>query len=101
MSDDEVENLQEPDEHHLVLRHLRPEDFPDIKELMDDIYGSVGGAWPEKKYRAQLLAFPEGQICIEDKGKVVAAAFAVIVDYEQFGDKHTYDEITGDAYLTT
>lgn len=101
MSDEEIENLQEPDEHHLVLRHLRPGDFPDIKELMDDIYGRVGGAWPEKKYRAQLLAFPEGQICIEDKGKVVAAAFAVIVDYEQFGDKHTYDEITGDAYLTT
>jgi predicted amidohydrolase/GNAT superfamily N-acetyltransferase len=31
----------------------------------------------------------------------VAAAFSVIVDYDKFGDQHTYEEITGDAYLTT
>ena len=32
---------------------------------------------------------------------VVAAAFSVIVDYDKFGDQHTYDEITGDSNLTT
>jgi GNAT superfamily N-acetyltransferase len=68
---------------------------------MDVVYLQVGGAWPLKNYQAQLNTFPEGQICIEDKGKVVAAAISVIVDYEKFGDKHTYDEITGDAYLGT
>ena len=31
----------------------------------------------------------------------MAAAFSVIVDYDKFGDQHTYDQITGDAYLTT
>jgi len=48
-----------------------------------------------------LKTFPEGQICIEDSGVVVAAAFSVIVDYDRYGDKHTYDQITGNAYLTT
>lgn len=32
---------------------------------------------------------------------MVAAAFSVIVDYDKFGDKHTYEEITGNAYLST
>ena len=100
MSSDII-NSSEESEHLLELRHLTLGDYTDIKELMDVVYEHVGGAWPLKNYQAQISTFPDGQICIEDKGKVVAAAFAVIVDYEQFGDKHTYDEITGDAYLTT
>ncbi|MGK2940892.1 MAG: hydrolase, partial [Immundisolibacter sp.] len=93
-------NIEEP-EHNLRLRPLQAKDYLDIKEVMDRVYVGFGGAWPEKKFRAQLKVFPDGQICIEDHGKVVAAAFSVIVDYDKFGDQHTYDEITGDAYLTT
>ncbi|MDX1565336.1 MAG: GNAT family N-acetyltransferase, partial [Phycisphaeraceae bacterium] len=88
-------------EHRLNLRNLLPEDYPDVKEIMDRVYPEMHGAWPEEKYRSQLSAFPEGQICIEDNGKVVAAAFSLIVDYDQFGDQHTYKQITGNAYLTT
>ncbi|MCW8948602.1 MAG: GNAT family N-acetyltransferase, partial [Sedimenticola sp.] len=88
-------------EHKLILRHLTLDDYDDIKEIMDRVYHEIGGAWPKKKFRAQLTVFPDGQICIEDHGKVVAAALSVIVDYEKFGDKHTYDQITGNAYLTT
>lgn len=87
--------------HSLELRHLCIEDYNDIKNLMNTVYKQVGGAWPLNKFQSQIHTFPEGQICIEDKGVVVAAAFSVIVDYDKFGDKHTYDEITGDAYLNT
>ncbi len=93
--------IQDEGEHKLTLRHLTLDDYDDIKEIMDRVYHEIGGAWPKKKVRAQLTVFPEGQICIEDHGKVVAAALSVIVDYDKFGDKHTYDQITGNAYLTT
>lgn len=93
--------IQDEGEHKLTLRNLQKEDYEDLKELMDVVYREIGGAWPEKKFRAQLAVFPEGQLCIEDHDKVVAVALSVIVDYDQFGDKHTYDEITGNAYLTT
>ncbi len=88
-------------EHKLLLRNLRLDDFEDIKSIMDKVYPGMGGGWPRKKYIAMLKTFGEGQLCIEDNGKVVAAAFAVVVDYDKFGDEHTYDEITGNAYLTT
>ena len=94
MSDSETE-------HHLALRNLKEDDYADIKSMMDLIYPQLGGAWPRHKFRSQIRTFPDGQICIEDKGTVVACALAVIVDYDKFGDKHTYDEITGDAYLST
>jgi len=101
VNDDTHMELQEPDLHHLKLRTLERGDFPQIKALMEDIYQKVDGAWSRKQYISQITTFPDGQICIVDKGIVVAAAFSVIVDYDQFGDKHTYDEITGDAYLST
>jgi predicted amidohydrolase/GNAT superfamily N-acetyltransferase len=88
-------------EHKLLLRNLVLDDYPGIVYVQDRVYTAQGGAISEKKFRNQLNAFPEGQICIEDDGKIVAAAFALIVDYDKFGDHHTYDEITGNAYLST
>ncbi len=101
MSDEQIPEIREPSEHLLELRHLTKNDFADIQRLQNEIYPRLGGAWPQKTFDSQLNVFPEGQICLEDKGRVVAAAFSLIVDYDKFGDKHTYDEITGDAYLTT
>lgn len=97
---DNIPPHEEP-EHKLTLRNITLEDYPELKKNMDLVYPDLGGVWPMKKFRAQLTTFPEGQICIEDHGKLVAAAFSVIVDYDKFGDQHTYNEITGDAYLTT
>lgn len=92
---------EESQEHKLGLRNIRMEDYDDIKYVMNRVYPNLGGVWPKANFRAMLKTFPEGQICIEDNGKAVAAAFAVIVDYDKFGDDHTYDEITGNVYLTT
>lgn len=101
MSKEDPNAIQEPSEHRLELRHLRPEDYTDVRKLMDQIYADYEGAWPEKVYGQQLAAFPQGQICIEDKGRVIATAFTIIVDYDKFGDYHTWEEITGDASLAT
>ncbi len=48
-----------------------------------------------------MARFPEGQICIENKGRVVAVALSLIVRYADWGDKHTYAAITGNGYFTT
>lgn len=86
--------------HKLLLRHLTLEDYPQLADMMDGVYNNLGGAWTEDQYVAQLTRFPEGQIGIEDNGMLVAAAFSMIVDYAKFGDKHTYNQITGNGYLT-
>ena len=93
--------LTDSAEHKLELRQLRQDDYADVRRIMERVYTEKGMGIPETKFRDQLTAFPEGQICIEDHGTVVAAAFAAIVDYDKFGDHHTYDEITGDSSLTT
>lgn len=87
--------------HKLVLRQLRRADFKAIHAIMEKVYSNMEGAWSQDEYHALLKKFPEGQICIEDNGKVVAAALAIIVDYSKFGDKHTYAKITGNGKFDT
>lgn len=86
--------------HKLTLRNTQLTDYNDIKKIMDRVYANLGGSWTEKQFASQIARFPEGQLCIEDNGKVIAAAISLIVDYKRWGDKHTYKDITGDGYLT-
>lgn len=86
--------------HKLTLRNTQLGDYGDIKKIMDRVYADLGGSWTEKQFSSQIARFPEGQLCIEDNGQVIAAAISLIVDYKRWGDKHTYKEITGDGYLT-
>lgn len=84
-------------EHRLQLRNLQISDYSHIKEIMDLVYSNAGGSYTKKEFAIQLAKFPEGQICIEDNGRVVAAAFSIIVKYSKFGDKHSYAEITANG----
>lgn len=90
-----------PVQHRLKLRNLRLSDYDDMGEIMEMVYPSMDGAWSREQFASQIARFPEGQICIEDNGKVVAAAISLIVDYGRYGDRHNYKQITGDGYLTT
>jgi predicted amidohydrolase/GNAT superfamily N-acetyltransferase len=87
--------------HRLKLRQLEESDYSAIREIMDRVYDHAGGAWTAKQFRAMLGRFAEGQLCIEDNGRVVAAVLSLIVDYKRYGDFHTHKQITGNGYFTT
>ncbi len=80
-------------EYKLNLRGLVLSDYPDIKRIMDKVYPELGGAWKEDEFGTLIENFPEGQICIEDNGTVVAAALAILVDADKFEKKHTYEDL--------
>ncbi len=84
----------EPTDHKLTLRSLKKTDYPDIKRIMDLVYAGMGGAWTPEEFAVLIDQFPEGQICIEDKGRVIAAALAIIVNAEEFEKRrHTYEDV--------
>lgn len=86
--------------YNIRLRNLRKEDYPDIKRIMNKVYPNLG-AWGKKDFERMLQIFPEGQICIEDKGKVVAAALSIIVPYEKYNHDHTYEDVVGNHLMDT
>lgn len=85
--------------HRLVLRLLQRADHPHVINILKEVRSLMQGQWSLGAYEAHLARFPEGQFCIEDRGRVVAACVTMIVDYAQFGDRHTYRDVTGDGLL--
>lgn len=85
----------------LKLRNLHYGDYDDIVNIMQNAYSTMGGVWKPEQIQRLIDIFPEGQLCIEDKGKVVAFALTIIVDYSKFGDDHNYLDITGSYTFST
>jgi predicted amidohydrolase/GNAT superfamily N-acetyltransferase len=87
---------------NIELRKLSIEDYNDLRESMQQAYLDSGnGVWSKAKINDLLRIFPEGQLCIAVDGKVVACSLSIIVDYDLFGDTHTYEKITGKYSFST
>lgn len=97
MTDNEIENS---DEHYLKLRRVEESDYEDIRRVMLEIYPTIR-FWTPQEFSTLLKRFPEGQLGIEDNGKIVAAAFSLIIDYSKWGDRHHYKQITAEGKFTT
>lgn len=80
-------------EHKLTTRHLRLEDCAILHDLNNKAYKDVSEPWSMEEVDRLIKLFPEGQICIEDNGKPVAAALSLIIDFSLFGDQHSYNQI--------
>ena len=87
----------ENDSHKLTLRNLAEADYEDIRQIMDSAYRDMGASWSPEEFMTLLNLFPEGQICIEDKGRVVAAALTLIIDYAGLELNHSYEDIVADG----
>lgn len=84
-------------DHKLEIRNLKLADYDDIEAIMQQAYSGMGGAWSKEEISRLLTLFPDGQICIEDNGRVVCAALTLLVDYSKIEDQHSYDDIVDDG----
>jgi predicted amidohydrolase/ribosomal protein S18 acetylase RimI-like enzyme len=91
MTDQELRDQES--EHKLILRNLTIDDYPEIREIMAHVYADLGGPWTPEELQRIITRFPEGQICIEDKGKVVAAALSIRINASDYEERHTYQDI--------
>ena len=86
--------------HKLKVRNINIADYDEIQPIMRQAYSGIGGAWRKEEILRLLTLFPEGQICIEDKGSVVGAALTLIVDYTNVEDYHSYDDIVAEGMFS-
>jgi len=86
----------------IEVRSLTIEDYQTLKDSMIQAYASLGGQfWKEEALKRLTQKFPNGQIVLTHNGKVVGCALSIIVNYEKFGDNHTYRDITGNFSFET
>lgn len=87
---------------HIELGHLSIEDYQQLIEAMKAAYPKwQGNYWSMPTIENLIARFPAGQIVIKADDKVVGCALSIIVDYDKFGDQHTYKQITGNYSFGT
>ena len=87
---------------NIELQYLKLEDYEELKEVMIEAYATMPGSyWKEKHIRALVEKFPEGQVIIKVNGQLAGCALSIILDYNQFDDHHTYQDITGNFTFST
>lgn len=86
----------------IEIRYLTMDDYQELKTANKAAYSRMPqNYWTEKEFKRLLKVFPEGQIGVAVNGKIVGCALSLIVDYNRFGDEHTYEEIIGNYSFNT
>lgn len=94
MKIEEIENIE--------LSKLELRDYEEMKEVMRSSYHTMPEMyWKESQIESLIRKFPEGQVVIKVNGQIAGCALSIIVEYNNFGDGHTYSEITGKYTFNT
>ncbi|MGM0668587.1 MAG: GNAT family N-acetyltransferase [Gemmatimonadota bacterium] len=91
---------------------LRLEDFEKkikVRELAADDYDSLVAMqqrcfpgmqpWGRDQIESQLSTFPEGQLCIEYEGRVVASSNSLVVDYDRYEAWHDWKRVADSGFI--
>jgi len=80
---------------NVELTFLSIDDYAELKDAMIVAYQSMPDSyWKESQIESLIQKFRKGQVVIKINGKLAGCALSIIVDYDEFSDRHTYKDIT-------
>ena len=80
----------------IEVQKLQQSNYEQLVDAMKAAYSNWGGSvWSERAIKKLLAVFPEGQLIVMADDQVVGCALSIRVKYDDFGDEHTYNQITG------
>ncbi len=85
-------------ETRIVVRNTTIADFDAIVTLQQRCFPGMDG-WTREHIESQIRIFPEGQLCVEYDGQLVASSSSLIVDFDQHEDWHDWGEIADEGYI--
>ncbi|MGA9117523.1 MAG: GNAT family N-acetyltransferase [Bacteroidota bacterium] len=85
-------------EGNIVVRPIRIGDFDRITELQQVCFPGMR-PWNREQLESQVTHFPEGQLCVEYNGRLVASSSSLILDFAMYADWHSWREIADEGYI--
>jgi predicted amidohydrolase/ribosomal protein S18 acetylase RimI-like enzyme len=83
----------------IVIRQIEEKDFDAIIELQKLCFPNME-TWKIEQLVSHISIFPEGQICVEYDGKIIGSSSSLIINFDEYEDQHSWDEITNQGYIT-
>ncbi|MFC7372952.1 GNAT family N-acetyltransferase [Fictibacillus iocasae] len=87
-------------EKKIELRNIEFEDIDEILALQKLCFPNTMEPWVRSQLESHLRIFPEGQFCVTYEGKIIGSCSSLIVNFDEYDDNHTWDEITDKGYIT-
>lgn len=88
--------------NQIEIKPISIEDYNQFLITMKASYTTWEGSyWSQSSIAKLIQIFPEGQIGAYVNDVIVGCALSIIVDYNKFGDAHTYAQITGNYSFST
>jgi GNAT superfamily N-acetyltransferase len=82
----------------VVVRQLKLSDYDAVCELQLKCFPGMK-PWKQDQFESQISLFPEGQICIEMDGKIVASSSALVVDFDLYDEWQNWAVIADNGYI--
>lgn len=85
-------------ESRLIVRPLRAEDYDRLIVLERKCFPGME-SWKREHVESQIDHFPDGQICVEVDGEIVASSSSLIVDFDDYENWQGWQEISDNGYI--
>lgn len=82
----------------IIVRIIRMEDYEQIVALQEKCFPGMK-PWTREQLQSQLNIFPQGQICIEYEGKIVASSSSLVLDFAMYGETHDWRQISDGGFI--
>ncbi|MGG3800493.1 GNAT family N-acetyltransferase [Metabacillus fastidiosus] len=86
-------------EKKMVIREIEEKDIDDIIQLQAQCFPNMI-PWKKSQLESHLDHFPEGQFCAEFEGEIIGSCSSLLINFDEYDDRHTWDDITDNGYIT-
>ncbi len=87
-------------EKRIHLRHLTMDDYPALIEMQRLCFPGMG-PWQEEQIRSQIEIFPQGQLCLESNGRLIASSNSLVVESDMHTAWHDWTQISDHGMIRT
>lgn len=85
-------------EKKIVVRQIKLSDYDNVVALQLKCFSGMK-PWTTEQMESQLRVFPEGQICLEYEGRIVASSSGLILDFAMYDDWHSWRDVADQGFI--
>ena len=85
-------------ENQIVIRQIGLDDYEQLTRIQEHCFPGMK-AWSREQIESQLSVFPEGQLCIEYGGRIIASSSSLILDFALYNNWHSWKEVADGGFI--
>ncbi|MBD3384081.1 GNAT family N-acetyltransferase [candidate division KSB1 bacterium] len=95
MSEIDIDALQKS----IKVRPLKSDDYKRVVDLQKKSFSTMK-PWTREQFSSQLRLFAAGQVGVEYEGVLIGSSSSLIIDFDEYSDNHSWQNISDNGYIT-